>query len=61
MSFDVCQSTWSRTTCAAVDQVIRTRLASDVVLVNQIADYIVGGGGKRLRPLVVVLAGRACG
>ncbi|MGH8237580.1 MAG: polyprenyl synthetase family protein, partial [Steroidobacteraceae bacterium] len=44
-----------------VDRVIRTRLASDVVLINQIADYIVGGGGKRLRPLVVVVAGRACG
>ena len=48
-------------TCAQVDRVIRTRLASDVVLVNQIAEYIVGGGGKRLRPLVVVVAARACG
>jgi octaprenyl-diphosphate synthase len=44
-----------------VDHVIRERLASDVVLVNLIAEYIVGGGGKRLRPLVVVLAARACG
>jgi octaprenyl-diphosphate synthase len=44
-----------------VDSVIRTRLASDVVLINQIADYIVSGGGKRLRPLVVVVAARACG
>lgn len=44
-----------------VDRVIRTRLASDVALINQIAEYIVGGGGKRLRPLVVVVAGRACG
>lgn len=44
-----------------VDHVIRERLASDVVLVNQIADYIVGSGGKRLRPLVVVVAARACG
>ncbi|HEY7642985.1 MAG TPA: octaprenyl diphosphate synthase [Steroidobacteraceae bacterium] len=44
-----------------VDSVIRTRLASDVVLINQIAEYIVSGGGKRLRPLVVVVAGRACG
>jgi octaprenyl-diphosphate synthase len=44
-----------------VDHVIRQRLASDVVLVNQIAEYIVGGGGKRLRPLVVVVAARACG
>lgn len=45
----------------AVDQVIRERLASDVVLVNQIAEYIVGSGGKRLRPLVVIIAARACG
>jgi octaprenyl-diphosphate synthase len=44
-----------------VDQVIRRRLASDVVLVNQIAEYIVGSGGKRLRPLVTVVASRACG
>ena len=44
-----------------VDQVIRERLASDVVLVNQIAAYIVGSGGKRLRPLTVVIAARACG
>ena len=44
-----------------VDRVIRNRLASDVVLVNQIAEYIVGSGGKRLRPLVVVVAARACG
>ncbi len=44
-----------------VDRVIRNRLASDVVLVNQVAEYIVGSGGKRLRPLVVVVAARACG
>jgi octaprenyl-diphosphate synthase len=44
-----------------VDEVILSRLASDVVLVNQIAQYIVAGGGKRLRPLCVVLAARACG
>jgi octaprenyl-diphosphate synthase len=45
----------------AVDRVIVARLASDVVLVNQVAQYIVGGGGKRLRPLSVLLAARACG
>ena len=44
-----------------VDHVIRQRLGSDVVLVNQVAEYIVGGGGKRLRPLVVVIGARACG
>src|SRR5687768_13902527 len=44
-----------------VDVVVRNRLASDVVLVNQIAEYIVGSGGKRLRPLLVVVVARACG
>jgi octaprenyl-diphosphate synthase len=44
-----------------VDQVVVARLASDVALVNEIARYIVGGGGKRLRPLAVLLAARACG
>jgi octaprenyl-diphosphate synthase len=46
---------------AATDRVIRDRLASDVALVNQVAEYIVAGGGKRLRPLVVLIAARACG
>jgi octaprenyl-diphosphate synthase len=45
----------------AVDQVIQARLASQVVLINQIGHYIVGSGGKRLRPALVVLAGRLCG
>jgi octaprenyl-diphosphate synthase len=44
-----------------VDQTIVDRLSSDVVLVNQVSQYIIGGGGKRLRPLSVVLAARACG
>lgn len=44
-----------------IDRVIRRRLASDVVLVNQIGEYIIGSGGKRLRPLVVVIAAKACG
>jgi len=45
----------------AVDRVILRRLASDVVLINQIGHYIVRSGGKRLRPLAVLLAARACG
>jgi len=44
-----------------VDQTIVERLASDVMLVNQVSQYIIGGGGKRLRPLSVLLAARACG
>lgn len=46
---------------AAVNGVIRARLASDVVLINKIAEHIIGGGGKRLRPMLHLLAARAAG
>ena len=44
---------------AAVDALIRRRLASDVVLVNQIGEHIIAAGGKRQRPMLVLLAARA--
>ena len=46
---------------AAVDQVIRTRLHSDVALVNQVGEYIISSGGKRLRPALVILSAQAFG
>jgi octaprenyl-diphosphate synthase len=46
---------------AAVDRVLRESLNSDVVLIRQVADYIIGGGGKRLRPAMLLLAASACG
>ncbi len=46
---------------ARVNALIRSRLASDVVLINQIAEHIIGGGGKRLRPMLVLLAAQAAG
>ncbi|HZW25434.1 MAG TPA: octaprenyl diphosphate synthase [Gallionella sp.] len=46
---------------AAVDAVIRARLHSEVVLVNQIGEYIVSSGGKRLRPMLVLLSAQAFG
>jgi octaprenyl-diphosphate synthase len=46
---------------AAVNDLIRARLASDVVLINQIAEYIIGGGGKRLRPMLHLIAAHAAG
>ncbi len=49
------------TDMAAVDALIRRRLSSDVVLINQIADHIISAGGKRLRPMLVMLAGHAVG
>ncbi len=45
----------------AVDSLIRRSLASDVALVSQVSEYIVTAGGKRLRPLIVLLAARASG
>src|SRR3984885_6758129 len=45
----------------AVNAVVRARLKSTVALVDQVAEHIVTGGGKRLRPLLVILTGRACG
>lgn len=42
-----------------VDALIRQRLSSDVVLINQIADHIIASGGKRLRPMLHVLAAGA--
>jgi large subunit ribosomal protein L21 len=34
---------------AAVDRVLRASLASDVVLIRQVAEYIIGGGGKQYK------------
>mgnify|MGYP003477051963 CR=1 FL=1 len=50
-----------RADLSAVDDVVRASLKSTVPLVDQVAEHIISGGGKRLRPLLVVLAGRACG
>jgi len=44
---------------AAVDALIRRRLDSDVVLIRQVAEYIIGSGGKRLRPALLLLAAGA--
>jgi octaprenyl-diphosphate synthase len=46
---------------SAVDALILRSLRSDVVLINQIGAYIVNSGGKRLRPMIVLLAARAAG
>ena len=45
----------------AVNALIHERLRSHVVLINQLGGYIVDSGGKRLRPLLVLLSARACG
>ena len=45
----------------SVDAVIRARLNSDVVLIRTIGDYIIGAGGKRMRPAMLLLVARALG
>ncbi|HUM91044.1 MAG TPA: octaprenyl diphosphate synthase [Candidatus Competibacter sp.] len=45
----------------AVNALIRQQLRSDVALINQLAGYIIDSGGKRLRPITVLLAAHACG
>lgn len=45
----------------AVDRVIRASLHSDVLLVRQVAEHIIAGGGKRLRPALVILSAGAFG
>jgi octaprenyl-diphosphate synthase len=45
----------------AVDKLISESLETDVPLVSQVSEYIVMSGGKRLRPLIVLLAARALG
>ncbi len=45
----------------AVDQCIQERLQSDIVLINELSRYIINSGGKRLRPVLALLAAKACG
>jgi octaprenyl-diphosphate synthase len=44
---------------AAVDAIIRARLDSDVVMIRAVAEHIIGSGGKRLRPVLLLLAAGA--
>ena len=46
---------------ADVDQLIGQSLTSAIPLVEQIATYLIAAGGKRLRPLLVLLCAKACG
>ena len=44
-----------------MNQEIRVQLDTDVGLINSVSHYIINSGGKRLRPLMVLLSSRACG
>ena len=54
--FDLCAGEMSE-----INSLIRGSLDSSVILIRQIAEYIIGSGGKRLRPMLVILSSRACG
>jgi len=47
---------WEAVNCEIIEQ-----LKSDVALVNSVSHYIISSGGKRLRPLLLLLSARACG
>lgn len=42
-----------------VNEVIQNQLSSDVVLINQLGNYIISGGGKRIRPIIMLLSAKA--
>ncbi|PCJ46696.1 MAG: octaprenyl diphosphate synthase [Gammaproteobacteria bacterium] len=44
---------------SAVDSLVMDRLSSDIALVNQLGYYIINSGGKRLRPLILLLVAKA--
>ncbi len=46
---------------AAIDRLIKARLYSDVILINQLSQYIIASGGKRLRPLLALLSAKVAG
>ena len=50
----------TKTDMTRVNQVIVDHLASPVVLINQLSQHIIHSGGKRLRPMLVVLSAKAC-
>ena len=45
----------------AIDSVIRSYLNSEVVMIRTVGEYIIGSGGKRLRPALVVMIANALG
>jgi octaprenyl-diphosphate synthase len=53
--------TLSESDMNAVNKLIQQQVASNVVLINQLGFYIVNSGGKRIRPLITILAARALG
>lgn len=52
--------TLTATDMQRVNDEISSRLTSDVVLINQLSNYIIASGGKRLRPMLVMLTAKAC-
>ncbi|MFT7053907.1 MAG: octaprenyl-diphosphate synthase [Psychromonas sp.] len=51
----------SATEMNQVDKLITEQLSSDVALINQLGFYIINSGGKRIRPLITILAAKALG
>ncbi len=61
-SFPTIQEIWEqyRPDLLKVEAQIQKDLASDVPLINQVAQYILNSGGKRIRPLLMILSSKVC-
>lgn len=59
MSLDACRALVAED-MASVDRLIRARLRSEVALIDRLGGYIIGAGGKRMRPQLVLLSAGAC-
>ena len=46
---------------AAIEQAFASQSASDVEVITDIAQYLIAGGGKRIRPLLLLLSAKALG
>lgn len=55
-AFDVIKDDIKKT-----EELFKANIASDVYLITKVGEYILDSGGKRLRPLVLLLSGRLCG
>ena len=61
-SFPTIQEVWEqyRPDLLKVESQIQKNLSSEVPLINQVAQYILNSGGKRIRPLLMILSSRVC-
>ncbi|MCI0483973.1 MAG: polyprenyl synthetase, partial [candidate division NC10 bacterium] len=46
---------------AEVERRIQVKISSRADLISEVTNYVLGGGGKRVRPALLLLSARMCG